>query len=66
MRSVRRLIGSVTHCRSGSWPGNMSAFAGLGFSDEVLVATLECTRDVVREMLPEEVAGIAVLPVRAK
>ena len=34
-------------------------FAGLEFPDEVLVATLECTRDVVQETLPEEAAGIA-------
>ena len=33
-------------------------FAGLNFPDEVLVTTLECTRDVLQEALSEEMAGV--------
>jgi methylmalonyl-CoA mutase cobalamin-binding domain/chain len=33
-------------------------FAGLNFPDEILVTTLECTRDVLQEVLPEEMASV--------
>jgi methylmalonyl-CoA mutase cobalamin-binding domain/chain len=33
-------------------------FAGLNFPDEVLVTTLECTRDVLQEALPEEMSSV--------
>ncbi len=33
-------------------------FAGLGFQDDVLLTTLECTREVLREALPGEMVAV--------
>lgn len=34
-------------------------FRGLNFPDEVMIVTLKCTRDVLKEMLPNELHGLS-------